>query len=40
MKYYSYDQDGEVVHEIDIENMVRIVNGKDMMAATRSAIGM
>lgn len=40
LKYYRYDQDGELVHEIDIENMVRIVDGKDMMAETRSAIGM
>lgn len=39
LKYYRYDQDGELIHEIDIENMVRIVDGKDMLAETRAAIG-
>jgi P2 family phage contractile tail tube protein len=39
MKYYSYSQGGETIHEIDIENMVRIINGKDMMLATRIIIG-
>jgi P2 family phage contractile tail tube protein len=39
LKYYSYEQDGETIHEIDIENMVRTVNSVDQFAATRSAIG-
>lgn len=39
LKYYRYDQDGELIHEIDIENMVRIVDGTDMLAETRAAIG-
>jgi P2 family phage contractile tail tube protein len=39
LKYYSYSQAGEVIHEIDVENMVRIINGRDMMAATRMIIG-
>jgi P2 family phage contractile tail tube protein len=39
LKYYRYDQDGELIHEIDVENMVRTVNGVDQLAQTRSAIG-
>jgi P2 family phage contractile tail tube protein len=39
LKYYRYDEDGSLVHEIDIENMVRIIDGVDMLAATKSAIG-
>jgi P2 family phage contractile tail tube protein len=39
LKYYSYEQEGETLHEIDIENMVRTVNGVDTLAQTRSAIG-
>jgi P2 family phage contractile tail tube protein len=39
LKYYSYEQDGETIHEIDIENMVRIIDGTDILAAARAAIG-
>lgn len=39
LKYYRYEQDGEVIHEIDVENMVRIINGTDYLAEARAAIG-
>lgn len=38
--YYKMTHGGRVVHEIDAENMVRIINGVDQMAAVRSALGM
>lgn len=38
-KYYRLEVGGRVVHEIDIENMTRIIDGVDQMAATRAAIG-
>ena len=37
--YYKYEQDGETIHEIDIENYIRIVNGVDQVAARRAALG-
>jgi P2 family phage contractile tail tube protein len=39
LKYYSYEQEGTTIHEIDIENMVRTINGVDVLAQTRAAIG-
>ena len=39
LKYYSYSESGDMIHEIDVENMVRIINGVDMLAETRAAIG-
>lgn len=36
--YYKYTQDGTVVHEIDVVNMVRKINGVDRLAAIRQAI--
>ena len=38
-RYYKLEHGGEVVHEIDVENMVRIVNGTDQLAAQRTALG-
>ena len=38
--YYKVIVDGETIIEIDVLNMVEIVNGKDMMAAHRRAIGL
>lgn len=38
--YYKLQHGPDVVHEIDIENMVRVVNGVDALAATRAALGM
>ena len=37
--YYKLEQDGVTIHEIDIENMIRIVNGVDQVAARRAALG-
>ncbi|MDO6525431.1 phage major tail tube protein [Motilimonas sp. 1_MG-2023] len=38
--YYKETVDGENLVEVDVVNMVEIVNGKDMMAAHRRAIGL
>jgi hypothetical protein len=38
--YYKVTVDNEVIIEIDTVNMVEIVNGEDMMAAHRTAIGL
>lgn len=38
--YYRKEINGTVIHEIDIPNMKRIVNGKDTLAAIRLAIGL
>ena len=38
--YYKLEHGGQVVHEIDVENMVRVVNGVDALAETRAALGM
>lgn len=37
---YRYEQDGVVVHDIDILNMTRVINGVDRLAAIRGAIGL
>ena len=39
LKYYSYSESGDMIHEIDVENMTRIINGVDMLAEVRAAIG-
>ena len=39
LKYYSYTQGGETIHEIDVENMVRIINGVDYLATAKADIG-
>lgn len=36
--YYKETVAGDVVHEIDVKNMVRIVNGVDQLAGIREAI--
>lgn len=38
--YYQETIDGVVTHEIDLENMVRIVDGVDRLAETRTALGL
>ena len=38
--YYKLEIDGETIHEIDIENYTRIVNGTDQVAARRAALGL
>jgi len=38
--YYKNTVGGEVIHEIDVKNMKRIINGVDQLADIRSALGM
>lgn len=37
---YVWKQDGEVLHDIDVLNCKRIINGVDRLAAIRKAIGL
>lgn len=37
-RYYKQTVSGEVVHEVDVDNMVRVINGVDQLAAQRSAL--
>ena len=39
-RYYSLEIDGEVLIEIDVDNMTRIIGGVDKLAEMRSSIGM
>ena len=39
VRYYKLEYDGEVLHEIDIDNMVRIIDGTDRLEAQRTALG-
>ena len=39
VRRYKLEIDGETVHEIDVDNMVRIVDGTDQLAAQRAALG-
>ena len=39
VRYYRFLHDGDVLHEIDVDNMVRIVNGVDQLEAQRQALG-
>ena len=40
LRYYKLTHGGNVVHEIDIPNMVRTINGVDQLALTRAALGL
>lgn len=40
LRYYRMTHGGEVVHEIDIPNMIRIIGGVDQLAAMRVALGL
>lgn len=40
LRYYRYEQGGTALHEIDVLNMVRFVNGVDQLAAHRTNIGL
>lgn len=40
LTYYKMQHGDRVVHEIDVENMVRTINGVDALAAIRAALGM
>lgn len=39
LDYYREEHGGEVINEIDVINMVRVVNGVDRLDAIRKAIG-
>ena len=39
VRYYKFEHDGEVVHEIDVDNMIRMINGTDRLAEQRAALG-
>ena len=38
-RYYKLEHGGTTIHEIDVVNMIRIVNGTDQLAEQRAAIG-
>lgn len=40
LDYYKFEIAGSTVHEIDVENMVRIIDGVDQMAEMREALGL
>lgn len=40
LTYYKQKHGDRVLHEIDAENMVRIINGVDVLRAMRNALGM
>ena len=39
LRYYKLEIAEEVIHEIDAENMIRIVDGTDQLEAQREALG-
>ena len=39
LAYYKLQHGDRVIHEIDVENMVRIVDGVDSLAGIRAALG-
>lgn len=40
LRSYTYTQAGKVIHDIDIVNFRRVVNGTDRLAPQRAAIGL
>lgn len=38
--YYRQQHDGTTLHEIDVINMVRVINGVDRLASQRAALGL
>lgn len=40
LRYYRLNVDGEEIHEIDINNMLRKIDGVDQLAETRKNIGL
>lgn len=40
LDYYREEHDGQVIHEIDIENMIRTVNGTDRLELIRTALSL
>ncbi len=39
LRYYKLTHGGELVHEIDVENMIRVVAGVDQLQQQRDALG-
>ena len=39
VRYVKFEVDGRVIHEVDAQNMIRIIDGVDQMAAIRAALG-
>lgn len=39
LTYFKQSIDGRTIHEIDVDNMVRVINGNDALAAVRGALG-
>jgi len=39
LRYYRYEQGGEEIYEIDVENTVRKIGGVDQLAARRQLLG-
>jgi hypothetical protein len=39
LRAFTYSIDGETIHDIDVLNMKRIINGVDRLAAQRNAMG-
>lgn len=39
LTYYKMQHGDTVVHEIDVENMVRVINGVDVLQGIRAALG-
>lgn len=40
LTYYKLSHGTTIVQEIDVENMIHVVNGTDLLASTRAALGM
>lgn len=39
LRYYRLEVAGNTVHEIDVENMTRVINGADQLSSIRAAMG-
>lgn len=40
LTYYKMQHGDRVIHEIDVENMVRVIDGVDVLAGIRAALGL
>lgn len=40
LSYYKLQHGTRVLHEIDVENMICVIDGRDVLAAQRAAIGL
>ena len=39
LRYYAFELDGVLQTEVDVDNMIRFVNGRDLLADQRRALG-